>query len=84
VTVANTGTGALINLSWSITGKNPSQFSVSSTTCGTAPATLNPGASCVINVTFAPTTTGTLTANLRLADNASNSPQTVALTGIGQ
>jgi hypothetical protein len=84
VTVANTGTGALINLSWSITGTNPSQFSVSSTTCGTAPATLNHGASCVINVTFAPTTTGALTANLRLTDNASNSPQTVALTGTGQ
>jgi len=84
VTVTNPGTGALINLSWSISGTNSSRFSVSSTTCGTAPATLNPGASCVINVTFAPTTTGTLTANLRLSDNASNSPQTVALTGIGQ
>jgi trimeric autotransporter adhesin len=84
VTVSNTGTGALINLSWSITGTNPKQFSVSSTTCGTAPASLNPGATCVINVTFAPTTTGTLTANLRLADNASNSPQTVGLTGKGQ
>lgn len=83
VTLANTGTGALINLSWNITGANQKQFSVSSTTCGPAPATLNPGASCVINVTFAPTNTGTLTANLRLTDNASNSPQTVALTGVG-
>lgn len=82
VTVANTGTGALINLSWSITGGNARQFSVSSTTCGTAPATLNPGASCVINVTFAPTTTGTLSANLKLTDNASG-PQTVGLTGVG-
>ena len=82
VTVANTGTGALINLSWNITGGNQKQFSVSSTTCGPAPATLNPGASCVINVTFAPTNTGTLTANLRLTDNA-NSPQTVALRGVG-
>lgn len=83
VTVANTGTGALTNLSWNITGANQKEFSVSSTTCGNFPATLNPGASCVLNVTFAPTNTGTQTASLRLTDNAGNSPQTVALTGVG-
>jgi Big-like domain-containing protein/centrosomal CEP192-like protein len=83
-TVTNTGTGALINFSWSITGTNANRFTVSSTTCGRSPATLNPGASCVINVTFKPTTTGTQTANLKLTDNATNSPQTVGLSGSGQ
>jgi hypothetical protein len=83
-TVSNTGTGALISFSWSVTGTNASKFTVSSTTCGTPPATLNPGASCVLNVTFKPTVTGTQTATLRLTDNASNSPQTIGLSGTGQ
>ena len=79
-TVSNTGTSALTNFSWTITGTNANRFTVSSTTCG---ATLNPGANCVINVTFKPTTTGTQTATLRLTDNAANSPQSVGLTGHG-
>jgi hypothetical protein len=80
-TVSNTGSGALLNLSWSITGPDSNRFSVSSTTCGT---TLNPGSSCVINVTFRPNNTGSYSANLNLTDNANNSPQTVALTGNGR
>ena len=83
-TIANTGTGALINFSWSITGTNASEYTVSSTTCGTPPATLNPGASCVINVTFQPNAAGTQTASLKLTDNATTSPQTVGLTGTGK
>jgi uncharacterized protein YjdB len=83
-TISNTGTGALLNLSWSITGTNANRYSVSSTTCGTAPAKLNVGASCVINVTFKPASTGTQSATLRFTDNATNSPQSVALTGSGQ
>lgn len=80
-TVQNTGTGALINLSWSITGTNANRFSVSSTTCS---STLNPGSSCVLSVTFRPASTGSQTATLRLTDNAANSPQSVALSGSGK
>jgi len=83
-TITNRGTGALTGLTWSITGNNASEFTISSTTCGTAPATLNPGNSCVINVTFKPSATGLQSANLRLTDNASNSPQTVSLLGSGR
>jgi uncharacterized protein YjdB len=83
-TVTNTGTGALINFSWSITGTNANRFSVSSTTCGTAPATLNPGRSCILYVTFKPAATGSQTATLVLTDNAPNSPQSVALSGSGK
>jgi trimeric autotransporter adhesin len=83
-TVSNTGKGALIHFSWSIAGANASEFTVSSTTCGTPPATLNPGAHCVINVTFQPNASGTQTASLKLTDNATNSPQTVGLSGTGQ
>jgi hypothetical protein len=39
--------------------------------------------SCVINVTFTPTTSGNRSGSLTLTDNASNSPQTIGLTGLG-
>src|SRR5260221_6764697 len=42
-----------------------------------------PGASCTISVKFTPTAAGTRTGTLTLTDNASNSPQTISLTGIG-
>jgi hypothetical protein len=46
--------------------------------CGMA---LAAGANCTINVSFAPTTSGTLTGTLSIADNAAGSPQTVSLSG---
>ena len=49
-------------------------------TCGTSVAA---GAICSINVTFSPTTTGSRTGILTVTDSASNSPQTVSLTGSG-
>jgi hypothetical protein len=49
-------------------------------TCG---ATVPPGSSCTIQVTFKPTQPSAETATLTIVDNGSNSPQTVALTGIG-
>jgi subtilase family serine protease len=56
------------------------------TTAGKAPcgATLAGGKSCTIGVTFTPTQAGTLTGTLSISDNASNSPQTVALSGKGE
>jgi large repetitive protein len=50
-------------------------------TCGNS---LGPGASCSIGVFFDPTTSGTLNGILTVTDSASDSPQTVSLTGIGQ
>ncbi len=41
------------------------------------------GGNCTISVYFTPTQTGTATGTLQVADNASNSPQTASLTGIG-
>jgi hypothetical protein len=41
------------------------------------------GASCTFTVTFRPTTIGTLMGTVSITDNAANSPQTIALTGIG-
>ncbi len=50
-------------------------------TCGNSVA---PGASCSIGVFFDPTTSGTRNGTLMVTDSASGSPQTAALTGIGQ
>ncbi len=46
-------------------------------------ASLGKGASCNINVSFTPTATGTRSGTLSVTDNASGSPQTVALSGSG-
>jgi hypothetical protein len=79
VTLTNTGTGALTGLALSVTGTNSLDFSQSSN----CEDTLAVSASCIVNVTFTPSVVGGETASLRIADNASNSPQSVALTGTG-
>ena len=59
---------------------SPSDFGVVNA-CGSSVAA---GNSCTISVFFDPTTGGTRNGTLTLTDNASNSPQTVGLTGEGQ
>lgn len=39
--------------------------------------------SCTVNVFFTPSTSGTRTGTLNITDDANNSPQTIALTGMG-
>lgn len=73
VAVTNTGTGPLTVASTQAS----SQFAATNT-CG---APIAPGSTCSIQVTFSPTASGIQTGTLTLNDNASNSPQTVALTG---
>jgi len=80
VTVKNTGTGTVTLTSETVTGTNASSFVKSSTTCG---ATLAAGATCTVSVQFKPAAAGALSASLSIADNATGSPQTVALTGTG-
>ncbi len=79
VTLSNTGTATLNNLGISITGTNANQFQQSNN-CGTSVAV---GASCTISVTFKPTITGPLAASVTIKDNASDSPQSVPLSGTG-
>ena len=75
VTLANSGGGALTISSIAATG----DFSQANN-CGTSVAA---GASCTISVTFTPTQTGVRSGSVTIADNASTSPQVVALTGTG-
>jgi trimeric autotransporter adhesin len=50
-------------------------------TCPANGATLSAGSSCVLNVSFAPSTTGTRTGTLSLSTDATQIPLTVSLTG---
>jgi hypothetical protein len=81
ITVSNTGTAPL-TLSASaitITGSGASSYSQTDK-CGTSvPA----GGNCVITIAFTPKTSGILTATVNIADNATGSPQEVALSGTG-
>lgn len=47
------------------------------------PSLLMSGLNCTFNITFTPTAAGTRVANLQVFDNASGSPQAVALLGTG-
>jgi len=75
VTLSNAGSAPLKISSIATTGDY-----TQSNNCG---GSLNAGTSCSINVTFKPTATGTRTGTLSVTDNASGSPQTVALVGSG-
>ena len=72
VTVKNTG-GASTTISITSSG----DFTQTNN-CGTS---LAAGASCIVNSTFSPTTTGSISGAITIADTASNSPQIVSLTG---
>jgi hypothetical protein len=77
--LANTGSAILNINSIGLAGTNPGQFIITSRSCGN---TLAVGATCNINVAFAPSRSGNFNATLRIADNAPNSPQTATLTGM--
>jgi trimeric autotransporter adhesin len=84
VTVTNTGTGTVTFAGFSITGSGSGSFALASGTNACNPTgTLAASASCTIGVTFTPTVTGEISATLSIADNATGSPQTVALGGTG-
>ena len=79
VTLTNNGSAALSITSVTISGANAADFSQTNT-CG---ASLAASAICTISVTFKPAATGTLSASVSIADDASGSPQTVPLSGSG-
>lgn len=79
ITLSSTGSAALSISSIGISGTNSSNFSQTNN-CGTSVAA---GTSCTIAVTFSPTATGVMAASITINDSASNSPQSVSLTGTG-
>ena len=81
VLVTNSGQGNVNMSALSFSGTAASDFSIYSNNCGT---TLAPESSCYLYVQFTPSAAGLRTASLQIADDASNSPQTLSLVGIGQ
>jgi N,N-dimethylformamidase beta subunit-like protein/Big-like domain-containing protein/HYDIN/CFA65/VesB family protein len=80
ITLTNSGTATLNIGSITLTGSNPGDFAQTNN----CPGTMGSNISCSINVTFTPTAVGDRSATVTLVDNAGNSPQTAALSGVGQ
>ena len=79
VTLSSTGSIPLTVTTISLTGAQAGDFSQTNN-CGSSVAN---GSSCQVTVSFAPTAAGSRAATLSIGDNASNSPQNVALSGTG-
>jgi hypothetical protein len=79
----NTQTVPLTISSIVISGGNASSDYAWGGTCPISPNTLGAGLSCNITVTFTPSALGSRTSSLTITHSASNSPQSVALTGTG-
>jgi centrosomal CEP192-like protein/HYDIN/CFA65/VesB family protein len=75
ISLSNYGTATL-----GIAGIAASTNFAQTNTCN---STLSSGANCTIDVTFAPSQGGNLTATISVTDNAPDSPHTVALSGTG-
>ncbi len=78
VQLVNSGTTAINISSIDVTG----DFAETNT-CGTLPTVLNVGAACSVSITFTPTATGGRSGALTVKDDATNVPQSVALSGTG-
>ncbi|MFI5896566.1 choice-of-anchor D domain-containing protein [Actinoplanes sp. NPDC051513] len=74
VTVTNSGTATA-----TVSAVTASGDFAQTNTCGS----LTVGASCMVTVTFKPTTSGTRAGSVTLTSNANNNPATIALTGSG-
>jgi hypothetical protein len=80
ITITSKGAATLTISGISIAGANAADFSQTNN----CPATMTIDESCTVSVRFNATATGNRTATLVVADSATNSPQGVTLSGIGQ
>ncbi|MEO8385921.1 MAG: choice-of-anchor D domain-containing protein, partial [Betaproteobacteria bacterium] len=81
VIITNTG---FANLTFSsITVSGPFSRAVLSATSSDCASSLAPSSSCQIGISFTPTSTGVLSGQLTINDNASGSPHIVILSGTG-
>ncbi|HST23645.1 MAG TPA: choice-of-anchor D domain-containing protein [Blastocatellia bacterium] len=81
ITLTNTGGKPLYINSVTIVDGESSDFALSGDTC--TGSTIGPGKSCVIDVSFTPSATGSRKSTLTITDNAVDSPQRVPLYGSG-
>jgi len=81
ITLTNTGGKPLYINSVTIVNDDSDDFSLSGDTC--TGSTIGPGKSCVIDVRFTPSATGSRKSTLTITDNAVDSPQRIPLYGSG-
>jgi hypothetical protein len=79
VTLTNAGSTAITLYSIEVSGVNPGDFTQTNT-CGSS---LNPGASCTIQVTFTPTAAGSRLGHVAIRDSAFGGTHWVGLIGKG-
>ena len=79
-TLTNNSGAAISGIAITTIGLAPADFVVASTSCTTS---LNAGSSCMINVGFAPTATGTRTATLVVNYTGATNPLASSLAGTG-
>ena len=80
ITLSNNTGAALSIAGLTIGGANAGDFAEIANSCG---ASMAAGGACTIGVSFTASDAGQRTTTLSITDNASNSPQTVSLTGTG-
>ena len=80
VTLKNSGSAVLGLHDIVLNGKNPSDFSYTTTCTSSLPKA---GGQCTVSVTFQPTAANTRTAQLEVLDTAFDSPQIIPLSGTG-
>jgi hypothetical protein len=80
-TVTNTGNISLSIGTIAISGTNASEFTKQSDNCDSA--TVTPGGTCTLQVTFSPTSQGSKSATLSIPSNDPDGTTNVALTGTG-
>ncbi len=80
VAVKNTGTNPITITTLTMTGTNSTDFAFTS---ATLPITLQSNKSTTIPVAFTPLALGSRSSSLVITSNASTSPQTIALSGVG-
>ena len=81
ITVTNSGQAPLVISSAVLAGANKGDYNVTGDTCSRH--TIAAGGTCTTTLTFTPGGTGARVAQLGYTDNASGSPHTIALSGIG-
>ena len=81
ITVTNSGEKKLYVNSVAVDGDNSEDFTIVHDTC--TGQTIASRKSCVVDVTFTPAQTGKRNGGLTVADNATDSPQKLVLSGRG-
>ena len=82
VTLSNSGPSTLLVSDITMTGSDPTQFTITLGTCLSLKPTIAPSSNCTVNIIFAPTSIGSKIATLRVASNDLVNPvQLTALSG---